>query len=395
MRHEWEVEFAESGEEALNFMSKSSFDVVVSDMRMPGMNGVELLDTVMERYPETVRIILSGHSDTEMILRSVKTTHQFLMKPCDAETIKNTIEHACKLRDLLRNETLRKIVTGVQGLPSLPSLYGLIIKEIQSKEPSLKRVGHIISQDVSMSAKILQLVNSAFFGLPQEIKDPQQAAIYLGIDTLKTLVLSIPVFSLFTDDAELHGFSLAEMWRHSLMTGRLAGDIARAETADEKVAEEALVSGILHDIGKLVLLKVPRQYNEVRDFIERTGCDQVEAEYTVMKISHAELGAYLLRLWGIPDNVVEAVAFHHNPSKLLENMFIVSNKTPGEVSGKAKGFTALTAVHMANALLMQESSSPGTTEFPYVDMQYLSQLNLTDKLPEWVECYNEVIRDDV
>jgi putative nucleotidyltransferase with HDIG domain len=395
MSHEWEMEFAVNGEEALGFMAKFPFDVIVSDMHMPGISGVELLDTVKKRYSRTVRIIHSEHSDKEMLLRSVKSAHQFLMKPCNAETMKYTIERACKLRDLLKNETLKEIITGINKLPSLPRLYNSIVAELYSKNASLKKVGHIISQDVSMSAKILQLVNTAFFGLPQKITDPYQAVVYLGIDTVKALVLSIHVFSSFTEDAESCGFSLAEMWRHSLRTSKLARNIAHAEMADGKVVEEATIAGMLHDIGKLVLLKVPVLYKEITELVKMTGCDLVEAEYIVIKTSHAELGAYLLGLWGIPDNVVEAVAFHHNPSKLLEDMVIMSNKTPGEVSGKAKGFTALTAVHMANALMMQESSSPGTTEFPYVDMQYLSQLNLMDKLPEWVECYNEVIREDI
>ena len=395
MSHEWEMEFAVNGEEALGFMAKFPFDVIVSDMHMPGISGVELLDTVKKRYSRTVRIIHSEHSDKEMLLRSVKSAHQFLMKPCNAETMKYTIERACKLRDLLKNETLKEIITGINKLPSLPRLYNSIVAELYSKDASLKKVGHIISQDVSMSAKILQLVNTAFFGLPQKITDPHQAVVYLGIDTVKALVLSIHVFSSFTEDAESCGFSLAEMWRHSLRTSKLARNIAHAEMADGKVVEEATIAGMLHDIGKLVLLKVPVLYKEITELVKMTGCNLVEAEYIVMKTSHAELGAYLLGLWGISDNVVEAVAFHHNPSKLLENMVIMSNKIPGEVSGKAKGFTASTAVHMANALMMQESSSPGTTEFPYVDMQYLSQLNLMDKLPEWVECYNEVIRDGV
>jgi DNA-binding NtrC family response regulator len=101
VRHEWDVEFAASGEEALNLMSKSHFDVVVSDMHMPEMNGVELLNTVMERYPNTVRIVLSGHSDREMIMNSLNCTHQFLAKPCNAETIRYTIERACKWLILL------------------------------------------------------------------------------------------------------------------------------------------------------------------------------------------------------------------------------------------------------------------------------------------------------
>ena len=147
------------------------------------------------------------------------------------------------------------------------------------------------------------------------------------------------------------------------------------------------------------------------DFIERTGCVPVEAEYSVMKTSHAELGAYLLGLWGIPDNIVEPIAFHHNPSKLLENMLIIRNESTREDLGKTKsedlnlkplsvkrysiGFTALTAVHIANALTMQENCSSNTTFFPHVDMLYLRTLNLTDKLPEWVECYNNVARQEV
>jgi putative nucleotidyltransferase with HDIG domain len=408
MSNEWEMEFAVSGEDAMNFMAESPFDVIVSDMHMPEMNGVELLDAVMECYPETVRIIHSGHSDKEMVLQSVKSAHQFLMKPCDAETMKYTIERTCRLRDLLRNEALKKIVTGIKNLPSLPSLYNLIVAEMQSPEASLKKVGHIISQDVSMSAKILQLVNSAFFGLPQKITDPQQAAVYLGIDTLKALVLSIHVFSSSTEDAESCGFSLVKMWRHSLRTARLARDIARAETSDGKAAEEAMIAGMLHDIGKLILLKVPRQYEQVMDFIETTGCDSAEAEYTIMKTSHAELGAYLLGLWGLPDNIVEPVAFHHNPSNLIEDMFIMSNEPSREDSGQTKlkdvnlkqrsvkrystGFIILTAVHMANALSMQGNCSADTNVFPYVDMLYLKTLELTDKLPEWVELYENTMQ---
>jgi len=410
MYHEWEIGFAVSGKEALSFMAKSHFDVVVSNMHMQKMDGVELLDTVMELHPETVRIIHSEHSDKEMILRSVKSAHQFLMKPCSAETMKYTIERACKLQDLLKSETLRKIVAGIKKLPSLPQLYSLIVAEMQSEDASLKKVGHIISQDVSMSAKILQLVNSAFFGLPQKITDTQQATVFLGIDTLKALVLSIHVFSSFTEDSDLFWFSLADMQKRSIMVGRLAGDITRAETADEKVAEEALIAGILHDIGRLIMLKIPEQCRMVMDFIERTGCDLVEAEYTIMKTSHAELGAYLLGLWGIPDNIVEAVAFHHRPSKLLDDMFIMpgepSNKDTGKMKSEDKDsksqsakkllkeFTALTAVHVANSLLMQESS-PTTTDFPYVDMRYLSRLHLTDKLPEWMECCNKVRQEGV
>ncbi len=323
------------------------------------------------------------------------------MKPSNAETLKYTVERVCKLQDLLRSETLRNMIAGIRRLPTLPQLYNLIVAEMQSKEPSLKKVGHIISQDVSMSAKILQLVNSNFYGLPLKIADPQQAAVYLGVDTLKSLVLSIDVFSSFTEDAELRGFSLAEMWKHSLMTSRLARDIARAVTSDGKAAEEAMVAGILHDIGKLILLKAPMQYKKVEDFIEKSGCGRVEAEYAVMKTSHAELGAYLLGLWGIPDNVVEAVAFHHNPSKLLEDIFVTQGKSSNKgiemetVKKQLTGFAIVTSVHVANALMMQEVSSSSATTFPYIYIRYLGKLNVTDKLPKWAERCNKIRQEDV
>ena len=396
---DWEIETTASGEEALDFMSKSPFDVIVSDIRIQGMDGIDLLGTVSKLYPETVRIIHSEFSD----LRSTMIVHQFLLKPCCAETMKNTIVRTCKLQNLLRDETLRKVVTGIKNLPSLPSLYNLIVEEMQSQDGSLKKVGHLISQDVSMSAKILQLVNSAFFALPQKITDPQQASVFVGIETLKSLVLSIHVFSSLTKDAELCGFSPVKMWRHSLRTGRLAGDIARAEETDRKVVEEAMIAGMLHDIGKLILLKIPQKYKEVMDLIEKTGCTDAEAEFSVMEASHSELGAYLLGLWGLPGNVVESVAFHHNPSKLTDRMHIMSpekakddsnNVTTNEINLKPQPiekhsteFTALTAVHVANALTAQGNFSSDTTSFPQLDMSYLEALELTDKIPEWKELY--------
>ncbi|MFQ5964157.1 MAG: HDOD domain-containing protein [Candidatus Scalinduaceae bacterium] len=411
MRYEWEMEYAMSGEDALNFMSQVSYDAVVSNMRMSRMNGIELLSIVMEHYPETVRIILSENSDREMVMKAIKCTHQFLIKPCDAETMKYTIERACKLRDLLRNEALKKMVTGIRDLPSLPRLYNKIIREMQSSDPSLKKAARIIAQDISMSAKILQLVNSAYFGLPQKIINPEQASIYLGTETLKALVLCVHVFSSFTEEAELSGFSMADMWKHSLLVGRLAKDIASSEMVDKDEAEEALIAGILHDIGKLILLKVPEQRRKVNEFIEWTGCDLVEAEYAFIETSHAETGAYLLGLWGLNDNIVEAVAFHHNPSNLLENIFIDLNKPSNQVVGKTnpkygdlelrsakkylKGFTTLTAVHIANSLMMQKDCSSDITDYSYVDMLYLRTLNMEDRLPEWAEYYKRLVQEDV
>ncbi len=141
-------------------------------------------------------------------------------------------------------------------------------------------------------------------------------------------------------------------------------------------------------------------------FIEYTGSDFVDAEYAVMKTSHAELGAYLLGLWGLPDSIVEIVAFHHEPSALIENVLATmhnsklkakDNTTPTGGAFKArsinkyiKGLTALAAVHTANALITKNNCSPGITTFPGIDMLYLKTVNLEDRLPKWIEDYNKI-----
>ncbi len=406
MRVVWDMVFVESGEEALKLLESTSYDVVVSDMHMQKMNGVELFDIVMKEYPGIVRIMHSGNSDRKMAEDSVRCTHQFLLKPCEPEIIKYTIERTCKLQDLTKNESLNQIITRIKNLPSLPELYNRITQEIQSHDHSLEKVGSLISQDISLSAKILQLVNSAYYSLPQQIVDPKHATIYLGSEIVKAVVLSNHIFTSFTDEAEALGFNITQMWNHSMNVGIVSGEIARAEHAKKDEVEEAIIAGVLHDIGKLVMLKVPETYKEILSFVEYTGSDFVDAEYAVMKISHAELGAYLLGLWGIPDSVVEIVAFHHEPSSLIENILATMHNhklntrgkttpTGGVLESKSikkfiKGLTGLAAVHTANALITRNNGSNGITTFPDIDMLYLKTVNLDDRMPTWIECYKRV-----
>ena len=196
MRDEWEINFAPGGKEALEWMESHPVDVIISDMQMPGMDGAQLLYEVLKSHPDTVRIILSGHADREMILRSVRPAHQYLSKPCNADILKSTIQRACNLRESLADEEMKKLISKMDTLPSLPSLYIEIMKEIQSPDSSIKRVATIIEKDMGMSAKILQLVNSAFFGVPRHISSPVQAVTMLGLEMIKALVLSIHVFLL-------------------------------------------------------------------------------------------------------------------------------------------------------------------------------------------------------
>ncbi|MBC8478259.1 HDOD domain-containing protein, partial [bacterium] len=251
-RGEWEMAFCDGGVVALEKMAEEPFDVVVSDIRMPEMDGVELLTRVKEKYPQTVRIALSGHSKQDALLRSVGPTHQFLAKPCDADILIGVITRSCALRDLLSDTSLVQFATNLESLPSLPTLYLQVLEELKSPTSSLTKVGEIIAKDIGMTAKILQLVNSAFFGIPRHIASPAQAASLLGVDITCALVLSVKIFS----DVNLNTPSqldLERLWRHSYLTSLLAKEIAQRAELDKKSIDDVFLAGMLHDVGILIL----------------------------------------------------------------------------------------------------------------------------------------------
>jgi len=372
LRDEWSMAFVGSGKDALATLEKERFDVVVSDMKMPDMHGAELLTQIRDRYPNVVRIALSGHSEREMILRSVGPTHFYLAKPCDADTLKHAVARALALRDLVAEDSLQQLVAHISALPSMPALYTEIVEELQSEDGSVKRVGDIISKDVGMTAKVLQLVNSAFFGLRRHVSAPAQAVSLLGLETVKALVLSVHVFSQL-DSAKVEGFSLDRLWQHSTATGTLAKKIAADGELETKDIDHTLMAGLLHDVGKLVLAaNVPEPYNQVLATIKADGITQSEAEYRVLGATHADLGAYLLGLWGLPHPIVETLAFHHRPDECL-----------------ARSFAPLTAVHIADALEQEaygESDGVGT-----LNMDYVAGVGVADRIDSWRDLCTEVV----
>lgn len=333
MRGQWEMQFATSGKAALDILQASPQDVVVADMRMPGMDGVTLLDEIRTRHPGVIRLILSGHSDTNTALKSVRHAHQFLLKPCKAEELMAAIARATTFQDIFSNEAVRTVVARIETLPSLPRTYLELMRELRREEPSLRVIGELVNQDVGMSANILKLVNSAFFGLRTHVSSPLHAVNLLGTEIIKALIISLHLFSRFNMD-RFPGFSLELLWKHSLTTGLFAKTIAQIEGRRPPEIDDCFISGLLHDVGKLLLAaNFEQRYQEVlaRSRAERRTVHDMERE--AFAASHAEIGAYLLGLWGLPENVVTAIFGHHTPP---------SAPTPG--------FSTLLAVHAANSL---------------------------------------------
>jgi HD-like signal output (HDOD) protein/ActR/RegA family two-component response regulator len=371
-RRHWDMQFVRSGAEALRWMENKAFDAVVSDLRMPEMDGAELLSQVMERHPHMVRIVLSGEMDRDLTFKTVHCAHQYLAKPCDADTLKATLARAFALRRLINDRRLKTLLPRLSSLPSLPKLYTEILDEIQAPNSSFKRVGELIGRDVSMTAKILQIVNSAFFGLARRVANPQEAVSLLGYDTVKALVLSTKVFS----QCDLNRISaswLEALWQHSLETSLFARSIGLTEKLPRKSLDDAFTAGILHDLGKLILAQnFPESYTEVLSLSTHPSRSLVELETEQYGASHAELGAYLMGLWGIGDEVVGAIAHHHQPPQ---------TGAPGRVTA---------VVFAANALeyyLCAEAPEPPA---PAMAPEILNQLNIAGRMPAWEETCRKI-----
>ena len=369
---DWRADFAPSGQEALNRLAKFSFDAVVTDMHMPGMDGIQLLERVNHDNPTVMRFVLSGNTSDAQILKSTHLVHQMIPKPSDMEKIYGIVERACRLRDMLINPELLRIITGIKTLPSVPLLYNRLIKELQSEESSALTVGNIIAQDAAMTAKILQLVNSAFFGLSDNVSSAQRAVTILGLNTVKALVLGIQVFSEYQGRSNLP-ISVDAVWKHSMMVSSLANSIAKSINLGTQEREDARVAGVLHDVGKLLLFKIPDVFLQLR--FSKNGLISVESEYQVLGTSHAEMGGYLLGMWGLPNAIVEAVSFHHRPRMQILNK-------PGIV----------TALHAANGLLNMCQAESDPVYASFMDMAYLQKAGLADRLDEWTLLAKDLVQ---
>jgi len=377
LRKEWSMAFATGGEAALEVLSREPFDVIVTDMRMPGMDGAALLEEVTARYPDTLRIVLSGQSDLESVLKSAGVTHQYLSKPCSADLLKDAVSRAVALRELLADSTLKQLVSRMGSIPSVPPLYVELMTCLKSQETTIERVSSIIQKDMGMTAKVLQLVNSSFFGATGRISSAADAVTYLGLETIRALLLTLHAFSEFKPGGA-PSFSMQDLWRHSLATGALAERILQTMPSNGKVElDQMRLVGLLHDVGRLVLAaNLPGKYEQAHALAQERRLPRWESERQVFGTTHAEVGAYLLGLWGLPEAMVEVVAYHHAPR-----------------SSPHADSAMLIALHVADAL--DNCGDVRETENPGPDLRYLGTLGLASRLPDWRELYRETAEEQL
>jgi HD-like signal output (HDOD) protein/ActR/RegA family two-component response regulator len=309
----WDARFALGGQAGLDVLAAQRFDVVVSDLDMPGVNGIEVLSRAREVHPEAVRIVLSGGAGSGAALAATRVAHRYLAKPFREEHLRTAIDRAWQLRSLLREEGWRRAAGGVMALPSCPQTYTELTELVANPDATAADAAAIVERDVAMAAKLLQLVNSAFFGLGRRISRIPEAVHYLGLNTLSALVLHAGAFEAFAPTRPIEGFDIGALQRRS----HLAARVAQAIAPDAEARADAFTAGLLHAVGLLVLARTdPYDFAAAIADAGASGVPLHAIEYARHGSSHAELGAYVLGLWGLPDAVVEGVAHQHRIDRL-------------------------------------------------------------------------------
>jgi HD-like signal output (HDOD) protein len=366
LSNDWESVCVESGEQAMVLINQKPFDVVISDMRMPGMSGTELLNEVMKRSPRTVRIVLSGHADEQMVQESVGVAHQWVAKPFDLTMLRGILSRIAAFQGRLENPDLKELTGRIRHLPSTPKIYFEIIQALQSSTASTQTIAEIVARDPALTAKILHLVNSAFFGVARSISDAGEAVQLLGASRIRSLALIHHVFSAF-DSRAFEQLSMEEVWQHSLQTAAWARQIVLWEGGGRILEEKAFTGGLLHDIGQLILAaNLPSAYREIRKLARDRRIPIYDAEKQILHATHADVGAYLLSIWGLPIPLVETVACHHEPAMVQE-----------------RTFNALTAVHVACRWSYEKMPSAREIPASPLDPDYLKEVGVANRLDLW------------
>lgn len=326
-----------SGRAALNLLEAEPFDLVITDLDLPEMDGLSILECVRDRHPQVTRLILSGCEDPVVRLRTVTVAHRYLSKPCDIRDLLEALEHVEEVRTSITDPEIAAAIGATDALPAAPPMYAALTRALTRPETSMHEVARIIATDDAMATRVLQVVNSAFFGLPQEVASITQAVAFLGLQALKSLVLSVEAFRVFRSSDACAGFSLEAHKMHVLLTARIASRIVA-----QPDRESAFTAGLLHDVGKLVLAsRLPVRYAPVLTVAREERRPLHVVERAMLGVTHGDAGAALLRLWGLPDAACEAAQLHHSPAGLMR----VWSTGP--------------AVHVANALANEAAARTG------------------------------------
>ena len=363
----WFVERIDDETALVERVQSYRYDVLIVGISDNPDRTLSVLSKMVELSPDTIRIVVAGGLSPSHAARVSELSHSSLPEECTDIQISIAVEQALKVGGLIKKPEIKAFIGSVERLPSLPDIYEELNLALVSGKASARDIAKIVERDPVMSAKVLQLVNSAFFGLERHIYRLNEAVTILGVRLIRDLTLSSHLFEAFPQSAEWTSFSFAQIHNRSMLVARFAQDICRTVKADRHIQGQAFLAGLLHDFGMIVLAaNDPGEYREVLNKAAELNQPLYVVEKMTLGVSHAEAGAYLLGLWNIPPKVIEAVLFHHFPS-----------------SCPTDDFQPLTAVHVADALLPSVDNVMGCSISSALSLKYIERAGFKEHLKQW------------
>ncbi len=367
-REQWSVYFATCGKQALELMQHQPIDLIVSDMMMPEMRGDELLKKVAEAHPATVRIILSGYADEDTLSRGLEVAHQYLTKPCSAETLRDAITQVFKTQEYVSNPHIAAEVGEASHLPSLPKIYHDLNAAIADDRVTNMQIAEIFAKDMVLSAKLLHLVNSPYFGLQRAVSNLNDAINLIGLKKLNSLVLSVHIKTAFPfSDPEMEHY-MEYLWQDASRVAELARLMALSEQQTGDKPDQAYIGGLLHNMGLLIFMsRGGDKFKMLREQTNRSKTPVAVLETQIFGFTRFAAAAYVLSLWKIPSLIVESILWQNAPS-----------------ASDHQTFNELTAVHVAASLMKppERPSNDRLFEIP-LDEGYLLRIGRLHRLADW------------
>ena len=376
-RDQWQFFFTRSGPDALAIMEKQQIDLIISDMMMHEMRGDELLTKVSQLYPATVRMILSGYADEETLKSGLKVAHQYLSKPCTSDILREAIAQVFKIQGCVNNPRIIAGVGDVSKLPSLPKIYQELNAAIANEETTTTDIAKIFASDMVLSAKLLQLINSPYFGLNRFISNLNEAINLIGVKRLNNLVLSVHLKTSFPiRNPEMERY-MEYLWQDAGRVSELARLIALSENQQEDRPDQAYLGGLLHNMGLLIFFSgAEDKLKCYLDKVKTTDLPVEQLENEIFGYTRSEAAAYILSLWKIPPRIIEAILLQTTPHETEYN-----------------DVNALTAVHVAACLLKPTVSDDYSRLFEMtLDTDYLQRIKKLDRVTDWQILAEKVIK---
>jgi len=313
MRKEWDMRFAGGGREALAVLAGAPADVVISDMRMPGINGAKLFAEVESLYPRTARILLTGQSNTEATLRLVGPSQVFLSKPCDGMQLTRAVNQAVKLRHYLGRPVLRHLMSGLRWDKRLLPTYFQIRDELLQEKPAPAKIASLIESAPELERAFLHLAGVVYPHGPRAVHS-YQAIRNLKAENFHTTIVAATILSLIAGN-DVMRCETDRLLHESLQVAKLSACICELHGFGPENAAIAFLAGLLHNTGAAVL--AANTPEKMRQFTAQRKAapaePQVESERRIWGVSFGEVGGYLLAEWGLPDVLVEAVTYQEEP----------------------------------------------------------------------------------